>query len=103
LARIYVNIEALLQESRGLSKQVEKWDITNFAQGFTQRQPFFDFINIENEHSISRKLEGKPNYIYFRPMLLKSINSLRQRSSSCSSTTSNVNILFTAAGTTKTL
>ena len=59
LARVYINVEGLLCKSGELSKCVGPWEITAFAQGFSQRQPLFDFVDVGNDFAVGQKLGGK--------------------------------------------
>ena len=59
MARIYVDAEGLRNKYRGLPKQLGQWDLIQFAQGFNQRQPLFDFVETGSESAIGCKLEGQ--------------------------------------------
>lgn len=61
-------MEGLLRNSRGPLKSLGHWDIIQFAQGFSQRQPFFDYVDT-GKLAIDRKLEGESILISFETML----------------------------------
>ena len=59
MARVYVHAEELLRRSQTRSRPLMDWELTEFAKGFSQQEPLFDFIDAGSEVSVVMKLEGR--------------------------------------------
>ena len=65
VARVYANVAGLLRKSRSQLEPLVDWEVTDFAQGFSQQRPHFDFIDTGSDISVVSKLEGEwfPAYV----------------------------------------
>jgi len=66
VVRIYVNLEGLKQTyiSRGL--YAEEVTLREFATGFTQNQPLFDFVDVGyGKERADHKIKGMSRFLNF--------------------------------------